>query len=95
MIPLIYIIAALTLSIGLAGVLLNKNLVTIVVSLEVILVSATLFGLAGAYYIDQSYPLFELLIVIWIVMALEAIMLIVIFTSKRDKEIFTDVDKMI
>jgi NADH:ubiquinone oxidoreductase subunit K len=93
MLPHLALFSVAMFAIGIAGIASNRNLLIMILSIEVSLISATTFVIslyAGGYYGYAVLFIFA----VWALAAVEAITLIVLYQELARREMGLDVSKL-
>ncbi|MEM3791228.1 MAG: NADH-quinone oxidoreductase subunit K [Candidatus Micrarchaeaceae archaeon] len=87
-------IAIAIFSFSLAGVAVERNLIAIIIGIEMMLAAATVLLVGSAsYFPSPNSSWLVLLIAIWAIAATEAIILIAFYVNLKEKGIGFDVSK--
>ncbi len=94
MMPIDFITLSFALfSVGVAGIATSRHLAIMIMSVEVVLVAATLAATAF-FYFSATGAILPLLFTIWSIAAAEAMMLIVFYRFMARSEVSLDVTKL-
>ncbi len=80
-------------SLGIAGLVSSRNIFIMLISAEVILISATLVAVTF-FYFNQNGSILPLLFSIWAIAAAEAIMIVAFYKYLVKSEMSLDVEKL-